>query len=209
MPTLASAHLSPNRSGSLPRAEHHPFNIVRSNFNADPPPFVCPLAQLQPLGVDGFIPNQHLGIPKGKKATDMYNVDDEVPANVIEFDKENKKIVLSVTDYFKKKEQSEFEEYLSSHGVAKTTLEEVARKTGDDKSTEAAVEEKPEKKKVPAKKKKAEKEEESEVEEKVKESKVKEPKTKETKAKEPKSEKVTAEEKAEEVKTEEVSEKEK
>lgn len=101
-----------------------------------------------PLGVDGFIPNQHLGVPKGKKVTDMYNVDDEVPANVIEFDKENKKIVLSVTDYFKQKEQAEWEGYLNTQGVSKTTLEEVARTTGEDQSPEG---DKPAKKKASAK----------------------------------------------------------
>lgn len=86
-----------------------------------------------PLGVDGFIPNQHLGVPKGKKASEMYKEGDDIPARVIEFDKENKKIVLSVTEHFKQKEKAEFEEYLSSHGVSKTTLEEVVRTKDDAK----------------------------------------------------------------------------
>lgn len=111
-----------------------------------------------PLGVDGFIPNQHLGIPKGKKATDMYKEGDELPARVIEFDKENKKIVLSVTDYFKLKEQAEWEDYLNSHGVEKTTLEEVARTKGDDKPAEKAEAEE----KKPAKAKTAKAKEEDE-----------------------------------------------
>jgi len=121
-----------------------------------------------PMGVDGFIPNQHLGVPKGKKASDMYNVDDEIPARVIEFDKENKKIVLSVTDYFKQKEQAEWEGYLNSHGVPKTTLEEVVHSKPDTKDDEAAkeevVEEKPAKKKT-AKTKKEKEEEKTEVKE--------------------------------------------
>lgn len=111
-----------------------------------------------PMGVDGFIPNQHLGIPKGKKAADMYKVDDEVPAKVIEFDKENKKIVLSVTDYFKQKEQAEWEDYLNSHGIPKTTLEEVARTKADQKAddSEEKEEKKPAKKTEKAKAKEAE-----------------------------------------------------
>jgi len=128
-----------------------------------------------PLGVDGFIPNQHLGVPKGKKATDMYNVDDEVPARVIEFDKENKKIVLSVTDYFKQKEQAEWEEYLNNHGVEKTTLEEVARTKSDEKAEEKTEEKSDEEKKpakktaAKAKKEEAAKEETAEVVEEVSE----------------------------------------
>ncbi|MGD9900329.1 MAG: 30S ribosomal protein S1 [Calditrichaceae bacterium] len=80
-----------------------------------------------PMGVDGFVPNQHMGLPKGKKASDVYNVGDDLPAKVIEFDKDNKKIVLSVNAYFKDKEREEWEKYLSSHGISKTTLEDIAK----------------------------------------------------------------------------------
>jgi small subunit ribosomal protein S1 len=80
-----------------------------------------------PLGVDGFIPTNHLGHSKLKKAAEYYKVDDKVPAKVIEFDKENKKIVLSVSDYFKDKENSELENYLSKQGVEKTTLEDLLK----------------------------------------------------------------------------------
>jgi len=80
-----------------------------------------------PLGVDGFIPNNHLGHPKLKKAVDYYKIDDKIPAKVIEFDKENKKIVLSVTSYFKDKENKDLEEYLEKQGVEKTTLEDLLK----------------------------------------------------------------------------------
>ena len=80
-----------------------------------------------PLGVDGFIPINHLGHPKLKKATEYYNTGDEVPAKVIEFDKDNKKIVLSVSNYFKDKEDKEWEEYLAKQGVEKNTMEEILK----------------------------------------------------------------------------------
>jgi len=80
-----------------------------------------------PLGVDGFIPNQHLGLPKGKKPTDVYEIGADVPAKVIEFDKENKKIVLSIAAYFKDRERQEFEDYMSKQGVVKTTVGDVAK----------------------------------------------------------------------------------
>jgi len=80
-----------------------------------------------PLGVDGFIPINHLGHPKLKKATEYYKTGDEVPAKVIEFDKDNKKIVLSVSNYFKDKEEKEWEQYLSKQGVEKNTMEEILK----------------------------------------------------------------------------------
>jgi small subunit ribosomal protein S1 len=80
-----------------------------------------------PLGVDGFIPNQHLGLAKGKKVTEAYTEGTEVPAKVIEFDKENKKIVLSVNAYFKDKERKDYEDYLTRQGASKTTVEDVIK----------------------------------------------------------------------------------
>jgi small subunit ribosomal protein S1 len=110
-----------------------------------------------PLGVDGFIPINHLGHPKLKKATEYYKTGDEIPAKVIEFDKDNKKIVLSVSNYFKGKEEKEWESYLSKQGVEKNTMEEILKSslaTSDNKSdekvelppemNEEAVKEKPE-----------------------------------------------------------------
>jgi small subunit ribosomal protein S1 len=80
-----------------------------------------------PLGVDGFIPINHLGHARLKKAADFFKPGDEVPARVIEFDKENKKIVLSVSNYFKDKEKNEWEDYLAKQGVEKTTMEEILK----------------------------------------------------------------------------------
>lgn len=120
-----------------------------------------------PLGVDGFIPTNHLGHSNLKKAADYYKVDDKVPAKVIEFDKENKKIVLSVTEYFKDKEKSELENYLSKQGVEKTTLEDLlkpgskpaSKKESEPKAEQKTEEVKTEKKKETAKKEKDKSEE--------------------------------------------------
>ncbi len=90
-----------------------------------------------PLGVDGFIPNQQLALPQGKKASEVYEIGSEVPAKIIEFDKNNKKIVLSISAYFKDKERHEYEEYMSKQGVEKTTLEEVAKTNDAKKKPEA------------------------------------------------------------------------
>ncbi|MBN2423509.1 MAG: 30S ribosomal protein S1 [Calditrichaceae bacterium] len=109
-----------------------------------------------PLGVDGFIPNQHLGLPKGKKVNEVYEEGAEVPAKVIEFDKENKKIVLSVSAYFKDKERKDYEDYMTKQGAAKTTIEEVAKvKAEPETPVEEQAEPPVEKEKKPARKKEA------------------------------------------------------
>ena len=113
-----------------------------------------------PLGVDGFIPTNHLGHSKLKKAADYYKVDDKVPAKVIEFDKENKKIVLSVSDYFKEKENSELENYLSKQGVEKTTLEDLIKPGSKPKADKEKEEDKTEDKAKKADEKVEEKSEE-------------------------------------------------
>jgi small subunit ribosomal protein S1 len=92
-----------------------------------------------PLGVDGFVPNQHLGLPKGKKPSEVYEVGAEVPVKVIEFDKENKKIVLSVSAYFKDRERQEFEDYLAKQGVTKTTVADLTETAADVTDEEKAV----------------------------------------------------------------------
>lgn len=71
-----------------------------------------------PLGVEGFIPTSHL--PKTDKK-DVLNEGTELQLVVIEFDKENKKIVLSSTEMEKKKESKIVEEYNQSQQSAEST----------------------------------------------------------------------------------------
>ncbi|HNI12058.1 MAG TPA: 30S ribosomal protein S1 [bacterium] len=61
-----------------------------------------------PLGVEGFVPTSHL--PKSDKK-DAYGEGVELNLVVIEFDKDNKKIVLSATELEKQKEAKMVEEY--------------------------------------------------------------------------------------------------
>ncbi len=138
-----------------------------------------------PLGVDGFIPINHLGHARLKKAADFFKPGDEVPAQVIEFDKENKKIVLSVSNYFKDKEKNEWEDYLAKQGVEKTTMEEILKTVPEsaEKKPEAKEEEpESEEKKKPTtarkSKVKTKKEPEEKTEEKSKAIEEKQPKEK-------------------------------
>ncbi len=124
-----------------------------------------------PHGVDGFIPNQHIPTPKGKKPAEVYEVGAEIQAKVIEFDKENKKIVLSVVNFFRDRERQEYEEYLAKQGIAKTTIEEIiqSRPLGKVKKEEKKKAEKP-KEEAKKEEKKAE-EPKAEPEKEVKEEK--------------------------------------
>ncbi|RMF60745.1 MAG: 30S ribosomal protein S1 [Calditrichaeota bacterium] len=78
-----------------------------------------------PLGVDAFVPLNHLSKNKIKTPAEHFKVGDELPLKVIEFDKDNKRIVLSVTEYLKDKEQEVVDAYLAEHSLTPTTIKEM------------------------------------------------------------------------------------
>jgi len=75
-----------------------------------------------PSGVDGFVPASQLGHAPIKNINDSFKVGDTLPLQVIEFDKESKRIVLSVTEYLKGKEQKIIEDYFKQHSLEPATL---------------------------------------------------------------------------------------
>jgi small subunit ribosomal protein S1 len=79
-----------------------------------------------PLGVDGFVPASHLATSHIKNIADAFHVGDDLPLKVLEFDKDSKKIVLSVVEYLKGKEQKTIDEYVASHKLPPMTIKEVA-----------------------------------------------------------------------------------
>lgn len=79
-----------------------------------------------PLGVDGFVPASQLSTLPVKKIADAFHVGDSLNMKVIEFDKESKKIVLSVIDYLKGKEQKLIDDYVKKHKLSPMTLRDVA-----------------------------------------------------------------------------------
>ncbi len=78
-----------------------------------------------PLGVDAFVPIRELGIPNIKRASDHFKVGDTLPLKVIDFDKENKRIVLSASEYLKDKEREVVEMYMKDHAAAAPTLKDM------------------------------------------------------------------------------------
>lgn len=76
-----------------------------------------------PGEVDGFVPVSHLLQGGVKDIHSSFKVDDELPLRVIEFDKENKRIILSALEYFKDKSKEEIEAYLQAHPNEKKEID--------------------------------------------------------------------------------------
>jgi small subunit ribosomal protein S1 len=76
-----------------------------------------------PAKVDGFVPASHLLQGGVRDISASFKVGDELPLQVIEFDRENKRIILSALEYFKGKSKEEIEEYLKAHPKEKQEIE--------------------------------------------------------------------------------------
>ncbi len=95
-----------------------------------------------PGDVDGFVPVSHLLQGGVKDIHSSFKIGDELPLRVNEFDKENKRIILSALEYFKDKNKEEIEAYLLAHPNEKKEIEAASAeleppvKSGDRKSSE-------------------------------------------------------------------------
>lgn len=76
-----------------------------------------------PGDVDGFVPVSHLLQGGVKDIHSSFKIGDALPLRVIEFDKENKRIILSALEYFKDKNKEEIEAYLAAHPNEKKEIE--------------------------------------------------------------------------------------
>ena len=76
-------------------------------------------------GVDGFVPLSQLGIDNLQSPRQSFEIDQELPLKVIEFDEDQKKVVLSVLEYLKGRDQAEVDEYMELHPVRPVTIGEV------------------------------------------------------------------------------------
>ena len=70
-----------------------------------------------PQGVDGFVPVSQLSFAPVRTIADFFNVGDNLPLKVVEFDKEQKKIVLSVVEYLRGRSDDEVATYNVNHPV--------------------------------------------------------------------------------------------
>ena len=77
-----------------------------------------------PLGVDGFVPLSQLSQTQIRNIAEAFQVGDTLPLSVIEFERESKKIVLSVVEYLRGKEQKLVDEYVAQHKLPPVTLKD-------------------------------------------------------------------------------------
>ena len=95
-----------------------------------------------PLGLEGFLPASQMVEPSMDRIKKSVNIGDELKLMVVEFDRKNKRVVLSqkkVKELEKKKEKKEEEEEVKKYVKKQketATLEEVAKKSDDKKSDE-------------------------------------------------------------------------
>ena len=82
--------------------------------------------------VDGFVPLSQLAIDGLKNPRQSFTDGQELPLKVIEFDQDQKKIVLSVREYFKNKDQPDYEGYLADHPIKEVEPIEEAAADKDD-----------------------------------------------------------------------------
>ena len=82
--------------------------------------------------VDGFAPLSQLAIESINNPHQCFSEGQEIPLKVIEFDEEDKKIVLSVGDYFRDKDQAEYEAYIEAHPIGEYTIDEETADSDDE-----------------------------------------------------------------------------
>ncbi len=97
--------------------------------------------------VEGFVPTHQLGKPDLNNPADAFSDGDEIPLQVVEFDKQAHKIVLSVSAYYKKREKAELEQFIAAHPTrtvpmqAAVSKDESAIMAAEAKKTEKPVKE--------------------------------------------------------------------
>ncbi len=98
-----------------------------------------------PDHVDGFVPATHLSTSRLKNIANHFPVDDVISLTVIEFDKENKKIVLSAISTLKDKSEEEVQKYLNDHKLDRVSVQSIKNsETGTIDSSEFPIFEVPE-----------------------------------------------------------------
>lgn len=78
-----------------------------------------------PDKVDGFVPANQLSTSKLKNLANHFPIDSKLPLQVLELDKENKKIVLSAIAALKEKSEEEIQAYLNEHKLDRVSVQSI------------------------------------------------------------------------------------
>ncbi len=70
-----------------------------------------------PEGVDGFVPVSQLSFAPVDEISKYFRIGDELPLQVVEFDKESKKIVLSVVERLRSQDEETINDFNAKHPV--------------------------------------------------------------------------------------------
>ncbi len=81
--------------------------------------------------VDGFVPSSQLGTSKIKNLANHFPIGENLTVQVIEFDKENKKILLSAILVLKNKSEEEIRKFLDSHKLDRVSVKEIQEANAD------------------------------------------------------------------------------
>ena len=88
--------------------------------------------------VEGFVPTAQLGNKDLTDPTGVFREGEQIPIQVIEFERHQHKIVLSVSAYYKKRERAELDEFVTQHPV--TTNNALAEAMPDELKQQTASE---------------------------------------------------------------------
>ncbi|HUI31698.1 MAG TPA: 30S ribosomal protein S1 [Candidatus Acidoferrales bacterium] len=94
-----------------------------------------------PGEVDGFVPHSHMAPMSLKNYVAHFPADEKLKFKVIEFDKEGKRIVLSINEYFKDKDPELYKEFLSAHKINPDERHERKPRKFEKKPKDAMTEE--------------------------------------------------------------------
>jgi small subunit ribosomal protein S1 len=72
--------------------------------------------------VEGFVPTNQLGKEGMDKPAESFAEGSKVPLKVIEFDRPGRKIVLSISAYFEKRDREEYETFLAEHATQSVSM---------------------------------------------------------------------------------------
>jgi small subunit ribosomal protein S1 len=86
--------------------------------------------------IEGFAPAAQLGFKELSNPAAAFKVGDEIPLQVIELEQSQRKIVLSASAYFKKRDKSELEEFIAKHPLSE--MPETTPSTGKSKGAHQA-----------------------------------------------------------------------
>lgn len=65
--------------------------------------------------VEGFVPISHLAVPKINKPEDAFDINEELDMKIIEIDKDNRRLILSVKAWFFSRDKGLMKEYQKLH----------------------------------------------------------------------------------------------